>query len=64
MLIFLFFHRPDVCALPLPSQSADEVAIMNVGKRDPKRHLEADAEEVMAANVVQSLGTMLNTIIF
>ena len=46
------------------TKSADEVAIMNVGKRDPKRHLEADAEEVMAANVVQSLGTMLNTIIF
>ena len=46
------------------TKSADEVAIMNVGKRDPKRHLENDAEELMASNVVQSLGAMINTIIF
>lgn len=45
-------------------KTVDELAVMNVGKVDPKRHLENDVAELMAANIVQSLGAMLDTVIF
>ncbi|CAM9954862.1 unnamed protein product [Ascophyllum nodosum] len=45
-------------------KTADELAVLNVGKVDPKRHLENDVAELMAANIVQSLGAMLDTVIF
>lgn len=41
-----------------------ERAVMNVGKIDPKRHLESNVEELMTANISQSLGTMLATVVF
>lgn len=41
-----------------------ERAVMNVGKIDPKRHLETNVEELMTANISQSLGTMLATVVF
>ncbi len=31
---------------------------------DPKKHLENDVEELMAANISQCLGTMLDTVVF
>ncbi|CAM9765858.1 unnamed protein product [Ectocarpus sp. 6 AP-2014] len=45
-------------------KTMDELAVLNVGKVDPKRHLENDVSELMAANIVQSLGVMLDTVIF
>lgn len=45
-------------------RTVDELAVLNVGKVDPKRHLENDVSELMAANIVQSLGAMLDTVIF
>ena len=36
----------------------------NVGKVDPKRHLEQHVSDLMSANIVQSLGTMLSTVVF
>ncbi|CAM9483582.1 unnamed protein product [Pylaiella littoralis] len=45
-------------------KTVDELAVLNVGKVDPKRHLENDVSELMAANIVQSLGAMLDTVIF
>eukprot|EP00753_Platysulcus_tardus_P010690 PLAT2967.1.p2 GENE.PLAT2967.1~~PLAT2967.1.p2 ORF type:complete len:309 (+),score=138.95 PLAT2967.1:33-959(+) len=45
-------------------KSADEVVVSNVGKLDPKRHLEEDVEHLMATNVVQCMGMMLNTVVF
>jgi len=36
----------------------------HVGKKDPKRHLQEAVEDVMASNIVQSLRTMTNTVIF
>ncbi|CAN0198515.1 unnamed protein product [Laminaria digitata] len=45
-------------------RTVDELAVLNVGKVDPKRHLETDVSELMAANIVQSLGAMLDTVIF
>lgn len=45
-------------------KTAEELIVANVGKVDPKKHLENDAHELMAMNTVQCLGTMLNTIVF
>ncbi|CAM9470356.1 unnamed protein product [Discosporangium mesarthrocarpum] len=45
-------------------KTQDELAVLNVGKVDPKRHLEGDVSDLMAANIVQSLGAMLDTVIF
>jgi 26S proteasome regulatory subunit N11 len=36
----------------------------HVGKQDPKRHLKDKTDDLIAANIVQSLGTMINTLSF
>jgi 26S proteasome regulatory subunit N11 len=41
-----------------------EKAVANVGKLDPKKHLEQKAETSMSKNIVQLLGTMIDTVIF
>jgi 26S proteasome regulatory subunit N11 len=45
-------------------KTAEEILVANVGKIDPKRHLEYNVDEIMAANILQVLGTMLTTIVF
>lgn len=45
-------------------KTAEELAILHVGKVDPKRHLEQHVMDLMASNIVQSLGTMLDTVVF
>lgn len=45
-------------------RTQEEVEVMNVGKIDPKRHLENDAHELMAAAILQCLGTMIDTVVF
>lgn len=42
----------------------DELVIARVGKRDAKKHLEADIARLMAQNINQCLGSMLDTVIF
>jgi len=42
----------------------EKLAIHNVGKRDPKRHLQQNVEELMTSNIVQTLGAMVDTVIF
>lgn len=42
----------------------EKLAIQNVGKIDPKKHLEQDVEKLMAKNATQLLGVMLDTVIF
>jgi len=42
----------------------EQLAIKNVGKLDPKRHLEEKVDVLMTNNVVQLLGAMLDTILF
>jgi len=42
----------------------EQLAIKNVGKLDPKRHLEEKVDVLMTNNVVQCLGAMLDTIVF
>jgi 26S proteasome regulatory subunit N11 len=45
-------------------KTAEEVMVENVGKVDPKRHLENHVMELMSSNIVQCLGTMLDTVVF
>jgi len=40
------------------------LAIQHVGKLDPKRHLQEDLTKLMTSNINQTLGTMLDTVIF
>ena len=42
----------------------EQLAIKNVGKQDPKRHLEEHVDVLMTTNIVQCLGAMLNTVVF
>lgn len=42
----------------------EKLVVHKVGKVDPKKHLEQEVINLMSNNVTQSLGTMLDTIIF
>lgn len=42
----------------------EQLAIKNVGKQDPKRHLEEKVDNLMSGNIVQCLGSMLDTVVF
>lgn len=42
----------------------EQLAIKNVGKQDPKRHLEEKVDALMQNNIVQCLGAMLDTVVF
>ena len=42
----------------------EQLATKNVGKEDPKRHLEEKVNELMANNVEQLLGAMVDTVVF
>lgn len=46
------------------SISLDKRAVVKAGKMDSKRHLEDGAEKLMASNVMQCLGTMVDTVVF
>jgi 26S proteasome regulatory subunit N11 len=43
---------------------AQQLKTRHVGKQDPKRHLEDKVERLMSDNIVQSLGTMLESVAF
>jgi len=45
-------------------KSQEEVEVLNVGKVDPRKHLEAGVDELMGNSIIQCLGTMLSTVIF
>jgi len=42
----------------------EKQAIANVGKLDPKRHLELDVQSLMGSNILQTLSAMLDTVVF
>ncbi|KAG6402475.1 hypothetical protein SASPL_134670 [Salvia splendens] len=44
--------------------SPEKLAIANVGKQDAKKHLEEHVSNLMSSNIVQTLGTMLDTVVF
>ena len=45
-------------------RTQEEVEVLNVGKVDPRRHLENDVNELMASSIIQCLGTMIDTVVF
>jgi len=45
-------------------KSVEQIVVDNVGKIDPKRHLESNVAELMSSNIIQCLGTMLDTVVF
>lgn len=45
-------------------KTQEQVLVANVGKVDPKRHLQTCVDDLMAENIIQVLGTMLATIVF
>ena len=45
-------------------KTKEEILVENVGKVDPKRHLESSVADLMSANIIQCLGTMLDTVVF
>jgi 26S proteasome regulatory subunit N11 len=45
-------------------KTQEEVEVMNVGKIDPKRHLENNVQDLMASAILQCLGTMIDTVVF
>ena len=59
----------DVCLQGLRAalqekMTAEQLEFKNVGKVDPKRHLEEKVDVLMTNNVVQCIGAMLDTIVF
>jgi len=46
------------------TMTKEQLAIKNVGKQDPKRHLEENVDVLMTQNIVQCLGAMLHTVVF
>lgn len=46
------------------TMTPEQLAIKNVGKQDPKRHLEEHVDVLMTKNIVQCLGAMLHTVVF
>lgn len=45
-------------------KTAEELMVENVGKVDPKKHLEGCVSDLMSSNIIQCLGTMLDTVVF
>lgn len=45
-------------------KTAEELVVLNVGKIDPKAHIAAAASDAMTNNITQTLGLMLDTVLF
>lgn len=46
------------------NKTPEEILVANVGKIDPKRHLERSAEDLLTSNISHTLTMMINTVIF
>ncbi|KAJ1625308.1 26S proteasome non-ATPase regulatory subunit [Pavlovales sp. CCMP2436] len=46
------------------AMTAEKLLVHNVGKIDAKKRIEDDVIKLMSSNIIQSLGTMLDTIVF
>mmetsp|Transcript_12172 Transcript_12172/g.38542 ORF Transcript_12172/g.38542 Transcript_12172/m.38542 type:complete len:95 (+) Transcript_12172:152-436(+) len=44
--------------------TAEKLEVANVGKQDAKKHLEENVQALMSTNILQTLGTMLDTVVF
>jgi 26S proteasome regulatory subunit N11 len=45
-------------------KTAEEIVVELTGKVDPKKHLEQGVSDLMSNNIIQCLGTMLDTVVF
>ena len=54
----------DAAVVEEATLSADKLAIVNVGRQDAKKHLEDGVATLMADNIVQTLGAMLDAVVF
>jgi len=45
-------------------KTPEQILVDNVGKVDPKKHLESSVADLMSSNIIQCLGTMLDTVVF
>lgn len=45
-------------------ETREEFVVSSVGKMNPKTHLTTCCEETLNDNVMECLGTMLNTVVF
>lgn len=45
-------------------KTEQEILVELTGKIDPKKHLEGCVEDLMSSNIVQCLGTMIDTVVF
>jgi len=55
------YHK---CLEDEDKMTPEQLAIKNVGKLDPRRHLLAKVEHLMTTNIMQCLGAMLDSVIF
>lgn len=39
-------------------------AVANVGKMDAKKHMQSSVQTLMSSNILQCMGTMLDTVVF
>lgn len=46
------------------TMTAEQLAIRNVGKQDPKRHLQEKVDVLMTSNIFQCLAAMVSTVVF
>jgi len=46
------------------TMTQEQLKTRHVGKQDPKRHLQEKVEDMMSSNIVQTLRTMTNTVVF
>lgn len=44
--------------------SAEKLVVQRAGKLDPKKHLEQDVQKLLSTNIIQTLGTMIDTVVF
>jgi 26S proteasome regulatory subunit N11 len=45
-------------------KTKEEFIVSSVGKMNPKNHLSQSIEETLNTNVMECLGTMVNTVVF
>lgn len=44
--------------------SPEKRVVANVGKMDAKKHLADNVTKLMSSNIIQAMGTMLDTVVF
>lgn len=45
-------------------KTPEEIEVMNVGKLNPKKHLENSVQDLMSSAILMSLGMMIDTVVF